>query len=143
MCGAGLLIAQICSSFMAQPDYLGYTNILAGNKPQRVLVGSDLDWGQDLLRLRDRLAQLHVKELALGYSGSADPATLGLPPFHPVPTKPAPGWIAVSMTWRKLESHPIGQSATPYDWLDSFTAKEQVGSSYLLYNIPASAVPGR
>jgi 4-amino-4-deoxy-L-arabinose transferase-like glycosyltransferase len=36
------------TSFMSHPDYLAYFNEAAGSHPERILLNSDLDWGQDL-----------------------------------------------------------------------------------------------
>ena len=44
----------VVTSVRAHPDYLPYFNELAGSQPERILVDSDLDWGQDLLRLGRR-----------------------------------------------------------------------------------------
>ena len=40
----------------ANPDYLPYFNEAVAH-PERVLVDSDLDWGQDLRRLEQRAAE--------------------------------------------------------------------------------------
>ena len=40
------------------PDYLAYFNELAGDEPERILADSDLDWGQDMLRLSARLREV-------------------------------------------------------------------------------------
>ena len=42
-------------SLAAHPDYLAYFNALAGDDPERIVVDSDLDWGQDIKRLGQRL----------------------------------------------------------------------------------------
>ena len=55
----------------AYPDYLPYFNEAVAH-PERVLVDSDLDWGQDLYRLEQRAAQLHIQRLSLAYRGTAD-----------------------------------------------------------------------
>src|SRR5271157_2677216 len=46
-----LLAWQLTSSIRAHPDYLAYFNEFAGQHPERILIDSDLDWGQDLLRI--------------------------------------------------------------------------------------------
>ena len=70
---------------------------LAAN-PEWVLAGSDLDWGQDLQRLSDKLKQLGVKQVSLAYFGTADLTAHGLPAVRPLPdTSAPPGWVAVSL----------------------------------------------
>ena len=48
------------------------------SQPEGILAESDLDWGQDLQRLGDKLKQLGVKEVSLAYFGTADPAHYGI-----------------------------------------------------------------
>ena len=55
-----LLAWQLLSSVRAHPDYLAYFNEFAGSHPERILLDSDLDWGQDLLRLSTALQQKHI-----------------------------------------------------------------------------------
>jgi hypothetical protein len=51
--GAIVLLAwQTIASAIAHPDYFPYFNELAGRQPGRYFIDSNLDWGQDLWRLR-------------------------------------------------------------------------------------------
>lgn len=91
------------------PNYLAYFNELAGG-PRRGaenLVDSNLDWGQDLPRLKQWLDDHQVLEpIALCYFGMADPvyhgiSYLNLPggyPFAPTATVPSRGYLVVSAT---------------------------------------------
>ena len=47
--------------FAAAPDYFPWFNALAGSHPEKVLIDSDLDWGQDLLRLERELARVATR----------------------------------------------------------------------------------
>jgi hypothetical protein len=49
-----------------------YFNELAGRHPERILITSDLDWGQDLLRLSSTLKEKRVQFVSVAYSGEAD-----------------------------------------------------------------------
>ena len=60
-----LLLWQVSTLWRAYPDYLPYFNETV-REPWRVLVDSDLDWGQDLRRLEIRAAQLHVEQALPG-----------------------------------------------------------------------------
>jgi hypothetical protein len=76
--GVGLLLLwQTLSSALAHPDYLAYFNEFVRGDPERILAESDLDWGQDLQRLSDKLKELGVKEVSLAYFGTADTARHG------------------------------------------------------------------
>ncbi len=76
-----LLLAWFClESAVVSPHHLAYFNELAGGPKGGVnwLVDSNLDWGQDLKRLRDYAERNHVESLRLLYFGTADPAYYGL-----------------------------------------------------------------
>jgi 4-amino-4-deoxy-L-arabinose transferase-like glycosyltransferase len=133
-----LLVWQFCSSVFAHPYYLGYFNELAYRRPESVLAGSDLDWGQDLGILSRRLADLHVKDISLKYYGSADVSKHGLPSIHSLsPLTPCLGWVAVSLSTLKIEAHQTPNPPHAFEWLSSYRPKERVGTSFLLYYIPS------
>ncbi len=92
-----LLSWHVGASFVAHPDYLAYFNELALPDPSRYLVDSNLDWGQDILRLRDEVRRLKIEQLGVALFGSADLDRLGFPPHSYVEGHtPTHGWIAVS-----------------------------------------------
>ena len=56
----------------AHPDHLSYFNALAGDHPEHILVDSNLDWGQDLYRLRDTIAARGIRDtVRVAYFGTA------------------------------------------------------------------------
>src|SRR5271157_1653963 len=79
-----LLAWQLAASIRAHPDYLAYFNEFAGQHPEGILLDSDLDWGQDLLRLSAALQQKHIDRVSIAYAGSPklDLSKFGLPPFR-------------------------------------------------------------
>ncbi len=60
---------------LASPGYLSYFNVLGGGARggSAHLVDSNLDWGQDLGRLKGWMARNGVAEIDLAYFGTADP----------------------------------------------------------------------
>jgi hypothetical protein len=73
-----------------------YFNLLAGGREggHRVLLDSNLDWGQDLPRLAAWMRRERVGAVQLAYHGADDPARYGivwedLPSVHAHPTRPA------------------------------------------------------
>ena len=100
-----LLLWQTLSSALAHPDYLAYFNELVWSEPERVLSDSDLDWGQDMQRLSNKLKELGVKEVSLVCFSNADISQLGFPTVRlPEPYQPVTGWIAVSAHMATIES---------------------------------------
>jgi 4-amino-4-deoxy-L-arabinose transferase-like glycosyltransferase len=137
------IVAQIATFALAHPDHLAYFNLTAGRDPSRILLDSNLDWGQDLLRLEKACARRGIDTLHLAYFGSADlrrhhlPKLAALPPFTPVQ-----GWIAISeMNLKDLGARNRKRGA--YDWLRRYEPVERIGKSILLYRVqpdPPAAV---
>jgi len=130
---AALAIAlawELSPLWRAYPDYLPYFNETVGAHPERVLVDSDLDWGQDLHRLELRVAQLHIGHLNLAYRGTADLRREPLPQVHILPPKERTiGWVAISELART-------RNLSDYAWLDGYRPLERVGKTIDLYYVP-------
>lgn len=137
--GAGLawLVVSVAA---AHPDYLAYFNALAGSKPEAVLVDSDLDWGQDMKRLGNRLRELGAREVAFDPFIVAHLESVhGFPRIVPLdPGGPRVGWNAVSLTVLKLDRFGLREKAPPGAkfWPDLMKPVERVGSGVLLYYRP-------
>ncbi len=145
--------AALISALLIHPHYLSFFNIAAGG-PQngyRVLIDSNLDWGQDLKRLESWMAEHDVEEVNLGWFGTADPAYYGIvyqplpgvgrDPFFPlwwdVPfdtTRPEPGVYAISAT--SLWETPLREEEkTVYAWFRQREPDDRVGYSILIYDV--------
>ncbi|HZC86440.1 MAG TPA: hypothetical protein VE266_05555 [Steroidobacteraceae bacterium] len=131
--GAAALLAallwQLSPLWRAWPDYLPYFNE-AVRHPERVLVDSDLDWGQDLHRLEVRVAELGIGHLSLAYRGTADLRRERLPQVYILPPRErVTGWVAASQLART-------RNPTDYGWLDAYTPVERIGKTIDVYYIP-------
>jgi hypothetical protein len=135
---AGLLLAwQVAETAAAAPDYLAYFNQFAFGQPQRIVVGSDLDWGQDVRRLLAALKERGVSRVHLALHTSADLRKHDFPPFETLyPGEPTTGWIAISEQVRAFY-------CAGYRWLDPYKPVARIGRSILLYHVPGPpAEPG-
>ena len=126
---AMLVLFQLGTLWSVYPDYLPYFNE-AVRDPERVLVDSDLDWGQDLKRLEQRAAALKIDHLYLAYRGTVDLARETLPPFTVLAARqPVSGWVAISALART-------RNPADYAWLGGYAPLERIGKTIDLYFIP-------
>jgi hypothetical protein len=137
----GLMLWTAVSSAAAHPDYLAYFNELAGNRPERILVDSDLDWGQDMRLLARELKQRNVQSLYMRCLYTGDDRLLDLPAWEGLdPYRPVKGWVAVSFTMLKtygwVAAREQGRADNAFAWLDMYQPVTRVGKSILLYYIP-------
>ena len=141
-----LLVWTAISSAAAHPDYLAYFNELGGTHPERILVDSDLDWGQDMARLATELRRRRVPYFHMSCLYTGDDTRLGLPAWDSLePYQPVTGWVAVSQTMLKnygwMVAQQRGRQDLAFGWLDSYQPAGRVGKSILLYYIPESPGP--
>ncbi|HEX6806390.1 MAG TPA: glycosyltransferase family 39 protein, partial [Gemmatimonadaceae bacterium] len=131
-----LIIWEVAQAAVAYPEFLADFNALAGRHPERILVDSNLDWGQDLDRLADTLHARHVRAVTLFYFGStpvgavrlADTVRLG-------GSAHASGWVAVSQTYLQ------GDYVSCFTWLKDRTPAARIGRSILLYDLVPDTIP--
>ncbi len=119
---------------LAHPDYMSYFNEAAGRHPERIALDSNLDWGQDLLRLASVVRREHIDHLYLAYFGTADwhhlvPSAEELPQFTPVH-----GWVAISEN--ELAFGWPTNRRDAFAWLRGYEPAVRVGKSIRLYRIP-------
>lgn len=134
---AGLMAWSVIGVVRSYPDYLAYFNVLAGAHPERILVDSNLDWGQDLYRLRDTIAARGIRDsVRVAYFGTTDLAAAGVPNARELGLhERASGWIAASETF--LAGEWVGGA---YSWLLDYPASARIGPSMRLWYIPPARV---
>jgi hypothetical protein len=134
-----LLLWLIATSALSHPDYIPYFNALAGDEPEKILVDSDLDWGQDMKRLSKRLQEVGARQVTFNpFILAYLEAVHGFPPILPTdPVNPSPGWNAVSLTVLKsarlglYDDHPEVQL-----WPDRIKPSEKVSPGVWLWYFP-------
>lgn len=127
-----LLGWHLVASTVAHPDYFPYFNELAARNPSRYLTDSNLDWGQDLLRLRRFCRQRGITVLPRAVFSTSDVAALGLPPKGEIDwSRPPRVPTAVSET-----SLVIGRLRYPmaYYWADD-QPYVRVGKTIRIYGL--------
>jgi hypothetical protein len=151
---AGILLGWMVISVAAHhPDYLAYFNEFTGKSPEKILVDSNYDWGQDLKLLAARLHKLGVTEFSLAELDGVDVGMsfpegykyletwYGLPTIKDVNLcVPSPGWNVIGPTieqslsrWPDSRFYRGPNGMRP--WYEQISPNERVGP-LLLYNIP-------
>ncbi len=127
----GLLAWHVASGALQHPDYLPYTNEIAGSHPENFVADSDLDWGQDMKRLGQYFGRLGVREITFR-PYNATYLDMGGPPLpHMLPSDwdhPSPGWNAVSLSGWKVFNHP--------GWVNGRTPQARIGRTTWLWYFP-------
>jgi hypothetical protein len=134
-----LAVWLAAGSLLSHPDYLPYFNELVWTEPERVLVDSDLDWGQDIKRLSLRLRQAGAPYVTFAPLYWTE-TKLELPPLQQTDAyTPYVGWNAVSCSrWKLLNLNVPRNSPTP-PWPDRVRRQERVGKGILLWYFPPSS----
>ncbi len=123
-----LLAWHATASMLSHPDAMPYFNEAAGTRPWEKLLDSNIDWGQDALRLERIVRERRIDRIGIAVMGIHDWDALGFPPHFDLDRSvPSHGWIAVS-------EHLYGL-ASGVPWLDGHKY-ERVGQSIRLYSIP-------
>jgi hypothetical protein len=132
---AALVLWLFVSGVAAHPDYLPWFNAFAPH-PEQVLNDSNLDWGQDVLRLVRYTRDQHIAQISLLLITSADIDRLGFPPHTTIKYgDQVHGWFATSELQIALhETH----SPRVKKWLDGIIDRKpytRIGKSIRVYHL--------
>ncbi len=131
---AGICLLLAAETVSVHPHYLAFFNRLSGG-PERgadYLLDSNLDWGQDLRRLKDYLDANGSPEVCLSYFGRADADYYGIRHREIPPRADAADTdcvIAISASSLHLRDRE------QYGWLRSLKPAAHVGYSILIYDV--------
>jgi hypothetical protein len=114
---------------VSHPDYIPWFNELALGHGERILADSNLDWGQDVLRLRRICREQHIDSLAMDVATGAPLDALGLPPRRRIQASvPTAGWHAVSENYLAMGGEAAYARIIRYPMI-------RAGKSIRLYSI--------
>jgi len=133
--GLALLLGAFLAlrTLLVFPDYLGFTNMLAGKQPERLIADSNIDWGQDLPKLADWMTRNGVDNVKLAYSGMDDPGYRRIS-FTKAPCREEPGLYAVSINC--LLGILPASNRDCYTWPAKNPVKARIGTSMLVIEVP-------
>lgn len=161
----GALLWTTVGSLSVYPHSLSYFNELAGGPESghKYLVNSNIDWGQDLLYLKEGLEKRGMTgPIGLAYFGMFDPRIAGLDHFAPpqIPARrggrggadagagPLPGRYAISVNMLRGIDFPItdGKGGVidcrdePFTYFQRFEPAWKAGHSIYVYELSADEV---
>ena len=142
-----LILWQAISVVSIYPHFLAYFNEIAGGSNQGYIytVDSNLDWGQDLKRLKKWVEEKGIDKIYVDYFGGGDAK-------YYLKEKYAPWWgtrdskefpkgnyLAISATFlqggRGIPTPGFNQPCGYYHWLDKYTPVAKIGYSIFIYYI--------
>src|ERR1035438_7933183 len=138
------LALVVLESVSVFPRYLGFFNLPSGGPRQgfHYLVDSNLDWGQDLKRLKSYLVERGISNVCLRYFGTAPPSYYGIE-SQPVPASleeaRRSGCVVVMSITSLYERQAFDGR---YDWMLKTQPIDTVGDSFRVYDsarVPAPA----
>jgi len=154
----------LMSSAINAPHWISYFNELTGGPHggHRVLDNSNIDWGQDLLYLKEWMDEHpEATGIRIAYFGCIDPQWMGLryevpaPYFSPPDARhslsylgPQPGWYAVSVNFvlGSTMTLPNGQGdfiyfgSPVYEYFSRFEPVARAGNSIWIYHLKTEEV---
>ena len=138
---AGLVGLQAIAVGLAGPDYLSYFNLAAGGalNGHRILLDSNLDWGQDLKRAAAWSHEASEEQPYLAYFGHADPMLYDLDYTLP-PRQPTKGTYLVSANYLYGLDYPASWARAPagridVSWLREYEPMARIGKSIFVFRV--------
>jgi hypothetical protein len=136
-----LLLSNLTSNLLVYPDYLAYFNCAAGgpDRGYRLLADSNLDWGQDLIGLKQYMEKNHLNQICLAYFGRVDPRLYGI--HYQFPSDPTQcEFLAVSvnfvlgLSYRVIvDSHLRWTEDNEFSWLQQEKPIATIGHSIWVF----------
>jgi hypothetical protein len=146
-----LLGWYLIENLRVYPYYLAYFNQVAGGPSggYKYVVDSNLDWGQDLIRLSDYVKEKNINKIEFDYFGWADPyyylkdkyiwlnSTKYLNAQDFKNRNLSDGWLAVSATFLEGSEGTIANpNPVNYkNWLQAIEPVTVIGHSIFVYHI--------
>lgn len=131
------LLATTLSSLWVYPASLSYFNALAGGLEggHRVLIDSNLDWGQDLLLVKDWLKEHpDCRPVTLAVVTGFPVEALGMDIPFTIPGPPQSGWHLISL-------HLLTSPKNSYSSFQKLRPVGRVGSTINIYHVSDEGEP--
>jgi hypothetical protein len=132
------------------PHFLAYFNTVSGGpgRGHEYLLDSNIDWGQDLITLRDYMEREGIDSVDLAYFGRVDPAIYGIK-YRPLLKTISHRYVVIStnLLWGRM--YFLGGTRTGPTNRDYYAAfrrlkpKTILGYSLYVFDLKAQSPGGR
>jgi 4-amino-4-deoxy-L-arabinose transferase-like glycosyltransferase len=135
-CAAVISVLVCAESISAYPFYLPFFNAAAGGGAQgpRYLIDSNVDWGQDLKRLKSYQAAHGGREICLSYFGHIDPA------YYAIQSRPLTDAAKQDSCDLAISVNSL-YSDDQFAWLRKLTPDARIGYSIYYYDRQKLPIP--
>lgn len=135
-----LMFWYLLSAIKNFPDYLTYFNEFAGGPKKGIyyLDDSNIDWGQDLKRLKPYMDSHNIDQIKLMYYGTADANYYKIKTVpvsdNELVFKPEPGYYyAISAHYLPRLKLGVLERGSGLDWLKEFKPVDIIGNTIYIY----------
>ena len=144
---SGLIIWQFCSVVAIYPHFLAYFNEIVGGAEDSYMyvTDSNLDWGQDLKRLKIWTDKNNIDKIYVDYFGGGNPEYYLKEKYMPWNNRHSANqlqesnYLAVSVNCLQGgRAEPVKgfeQPSSYYRWLDEYQPVAKIGYSIFIYKI--------
>jgi hypothetical protein len=138
-----ILLVQTIEVASIHPHYLAFFNRLSGGPlaGPYYLVDSNIDWGQDLKKLRRYMDVHRLENVCLSYFGSGDPRYYGIAGRHLPTSEDAQGRAAINCVAAISVTllRDVYTAPGSYEWLRGRQRVDHVGYSIWIYDLRKKA----
>lgn len=129
----GLVLGNVIISLYSFPDYISYFNVNAGGKTQayKHLADSNLDWGQNIKRLKLNLDKEKIDQIYLLCNDEITPRYFGINFVNPPLNKPEKG--IVGFCAQQYIFIPSDLNLRQYSWLREYPPDEIIANTIYLW----------
>lgn len=139
----GLMLWYIIPIILLFPSFLTYFNELVGGPSggSKYVTDSNLDWGQDLKRLKKWVDDNNIKKIKIDYFGGGSPAYYFGDNYEGFDPKKGQqkGWLAISanslMGGMAKPAPGFNEKTDYYNWIKEYTPVTVIGNSIFVYYI--------
>ena len=148
ICIVNFVVAgYILSSLSIYPHYLSFFNILAGGPKNghNYLIDSNIDWGQDLVLLKEYMDKKGIETVNLAYFGRVDPSIYGID-YELLDRERKKGIAALSVNYyqglsydllKERKIYPVQEGY--YKYFHEYPIKDRIGYSILIFDVDTSS----